>query len=638
MKNLILYLSFFAFFTTGLFCIDYRVGSHLQVPLQNRSDAQALYHSSTDDYHFYGTNKWAVDFNFNNYFETIDSLQFTATKIAVYIPTDIPNCTVSLYGNVNNSPDTLLTSASIDPIAGWNTIVFSQTPRRSRFWAVIEYPTNATNRFVSASSTTEDVHSYFWQPVGTTGIFENFQDTGYNAELLVTLIGKFNYKHNDLELTEFSYPTDFVAHTDVFPNYKIRNNSDIVMNNIALRITMSMPNGELAFKDSVFVTSLNAGQEITQEQIGFTPFTIPENQLQYKIRAVVSSPDETLGYTENNEFTLLKNVFTKTVPYHFIENFLKSTSDNSIISNHEAAVADTCKWIMNYYPYVEDPFYLYDNMLRSQFYKTNSVPTTFLQGISKLFGYMPNWADSFDTHYSSSMEQKTAITIDTIGVLKNEFNQYIAFYKITRDPYPLFQDYLLEGEVFSGIMEKIGPQLYTPIYVTSATANPLLPLVTSEKDSVRIRIDNELIIPHFDNTVEHDSCYFFVIIQNKSTFELLSLAKVRLADHYVVANDDNVAIEKPVVSLFPNPCNTKTSLNFSITAKRDMQNISSTIYNIKGQKVHSQTLLPKGKNLLASSILPVHNYLANGVYFAQFVIYYKDGHTDTITKAFLFLH
>ena len=49
-------------------------------------DSLVYYHTNTDDQHWYGTDSWAVKFDFNNYFSGIDSLEFQAEGARVYIP------------------------------------------------------------------------------------------------------------------------------------------------------------------------------------------------------------------------------------------------------------------------------------------------------------------------------------------------------------------------------------------------------------------------------------------------------------------------------------------------------------------------------------------------------------------------
>ena len=149
-------------------------------------DSLVYYHNNTDDSYWYGTDSWAVRFGFNDFFENIDTLYYETEGAYIYIPNEIADdeLTVKIYADNYGQPEleTLQTSQTISPVYGWNHIVFSETYTDTTIWLVIDYPTNISDRFISASNI-DGTHSYFLQDE----YYLNMADYGFVSEFLFSL-------------------------------------------------------------------------------------------------------------------------------------------------------------------------------------------------------------------------------------------------------------------------------------------------------------------------------------------------------------------------------------------------------------------------------------------------------------------
>ena len=181
-------------------------------------DTLVYYHTNTDDQHWFGSDSWAVKFEFNEFYAGIDSLLFEAEGANIFIPgnSGTDPLTVRLcrdsFGQPLTDPDSLLFSQTIQSseiqYQTWNYFQFPNTiidTTESILWLVVDYPTNSTEQFISASAI-GGLQSYFLD----NGYYYNMFSISYDSEFLFSLHGRFLTEGTDLDLVSIEWEEDFL--------------------------------------------------------------------------------------------------------------------------------------------------------------------------------------------------------------------------------------------------------------------------------------------------------------------------------------------------------------------------------------------------------------------------------------------
>ncbi|MCB5257933.1 MAG: hypothetical protein LHW47_02150, partial [Candidatus Cloacimonetes bacterium] len=131
-------------FVSFSFALDFVPGSGSQVISEDCKEYSFGYHQETDDYHFYGSDKWAVFFDFASVYPAAEISQFITSKALIYLPQTGDSIRVELFSNEFNHPGTLLTWNKVPVSSNWIEVTFPQTVQESSLWLVVTYSTSFT--------------------------------------------------------------------------------------------------------------------------------------------------------------------------------------------------------------------------------------------------------------------------------------------------------------------------------------------------------------------------------------------------------------------------------------------------------------------------------------------------------------
>ncbi|HPR18917.1 MAG TPA: hypothetical protein PLD62_11790, partial [Candidatus Cloacimonadota bacterium] len=227
MKKVVLII--FAITVSFLSALDFVPGSGRNVRPALR-DSLVYYHDNTDDQHWFGSSSWAVKFDFEEYFGSLNGLNFSAEGALIYLPgsESSDNMQIRICENNVNQPNlsasgtifsTTLSAANMI-FGDWNTIDFEQTITNTLLWLVVDYPTNSSHQFISASAT-GGMNSYFLY----NDYYYSMYSVSYESEFLFSLYGYFETDGTDLDVIDFGYTGELGPGNRIYPYITVRNTS-----------------------------------------------------------------------------------------------------------------------------------------------------------------------------------------------------------------------------------------------------------------------------------------------------------------------------------------------------------------------------------------------------------------------------
>ncbi|NQV19684.1 MAG: T9SS type A sorting domain-containing protein [Armatimonadetes bacterium] len=608
-----------------LTAIDFVPGTGKSVQENLRDTTEVYYHTNTDDQHWYGSDSWAVLFDFNNYFPSIDSLYFEADGALVYIPNDnsANDLTIKLYDNDYNQPGNLILSQTISPVSGWNEISFNDTPRDT-VWLVIDYETNPTNQFISASSN-DGTHSYYWDPnFGPDGFYRNMAETGFQSEFLFSLKGQFLIDGIDIELVDFELINNPDIPENYYPNFTVKNNSAQTVDNAYLLVEIGSP--VYSVEDSISLSSLPSNEEVTFDFYGNDEhlYELLSNPSQYSVNADLNCEDDV--FIPNNQISYDFNTFTIRLDKILIENFVQLNDincENIWLDEQIVLDLDSCE-VINYFPEIPDiPFYHPDSYERFNDYNLFGLPTTIIYGEKKILGYNQNsFADTLSLYYLNMLDNyKTFISLQDVsgGFNPVTHDAYVCI-NLRNENASIFQNYLGDCKMYVALTEN-NLETRTDIFgsvlldVITEVSDLQLNYGQNQTDSIWFNLDD--IEPISGNS---DNCSVIFWVQNEITKQIDFINSISIQDFGVLDVNPQEVPEVPVViNIYPNPFSTDRNLNINIRSEKLITSTKIEIYNIKGQLV--QTILQE-ENLLESNLIWnckdfSQNEVASGIYFMK---------------------
>ncbi len=591
----------------------------------NLRETQVHYHTNTDDQHWFGSNSWAVLFDFNNYFPSIDSLYFEATGALVYIPNEnsTNDLTIKLYDNYYNQPGNLILSQTISPVFGWNEISFTDAPRDS-VWLVIDYETNSINQFISASSN-DGTHSYYWDPdFGPNGFYRNMAETGFQSEFLFSLKGQFLIDGIDIELADFDLIHNPEIPENYYPVFTVKNNSDQIVDDAYLLLEIDSPVYIIA--DSISLSSLPPNGEVT-----FDYFEDPEylyellsNPSQYSVASDLNCEQDV--FEPNNVISYSFDTFTIQLEKILIENFVQLNDincENIWLDEQLILNLDSCE-VINYFPEIPDiPFYRPDSYERFNDYNLFGLPTTIIYGEKKIIGYnQSSFTDTLSSYNLYMLENhKTFIFLDDVsgGFNPETLETYVCI-TMRNEVSHIFQNYLTNCKMYVALTEN---NLETRADICGSV---LLNVITeisdlqlnngqTQSDTIWFNLDDiELISGNSDN------CSVVFWIQNEDTKQIDFINSISFQEFGILDFNPGEIPEVPVViNIYPNPFSVKRNLNINIRSEKLITFTKIDVYNIKGQLV--KTIMQEG-NILESNLIWngkdfSQNKVASGIYLMK---------------------
>ena len=576
-------------------------------------DSLVYYHTNTDDQHWFGTDSWAVKFDFNNFFNGIDSLQFKAEGANIYIPNSASNDAMTIklcsdYGNQPNlPPDSVLFSYTIQPAAmnfqDWNYIVFSQTFTDTLFWLVVDYHTNSSNQFISASAI-DGAHSYFEDE----GYYYNMLAYSFESEFLFSLQGKFMTDGNDLDLISLEWVGNIAAGEDIFPKFIVKNNSDNVVVNAYLNLEMLYPFGEIELLyntsgevcDSIPLPSLQPDETVIFDMTDSLKFELLPQPSQYEVTAELFCSEDSL--MQNNSIELEFDTFNIPQTQVIIENAVKlnNPGSESIWTIQDGMFPDdNCK-IINYFADIPDePFFNYSSFERFHYYDLLGFPVTIVGGKRRILGYLSqNYSVTLSSFFNEVLENDcTFVSSDTCFAYYNENGDVEVCIDMVNCDTSIFYDFFDDCKLCVAVIEDVineeglPEDTTVPIMIDMITEVPDMQLtyLTSYCDTIEFNQleDFETIGGELNN------CRIVYWIQNNETKDIYysnSLPFDEFTFVAVDALDEEIEQVAQKISIYPNPFKPSgagrspaTTISFSVAENIKSANIK--IYNIKGQKI-----------------------------------------------------
>ena len=609
---LILFLGCFSF------ALDFVPGSGSQVIPEDNKEYNFAYHQGTDDYHFYGSDKWAVLFDFESVYPAVEISQFLVSKALIFLPQIGDSIKVELFTNEYNNPGTLLTWNKVPVSNNWVEITFPQTVQESALWMVATYATSFTGTYVSASYGA-GTHSYYSNTnVPQSPYYQSFASAGFNAELLFGLAGEFVLDSQiiDLELTYFNLEGSVEPGQTVTPTFAIYNHSSVPVTDATIHLNVYSPDPDFAFFDEIPVTETinphslyefnNQNPEFLEHQ-----FILPEEPLQLKLRAALVSSHNDNDPQANNIRLIHRFSFADSYPIFLIENFLRWQNASQITWSQDQYNFPQFH-ILNYFPILGDTLSNLAAQNRFNWYSFNSLPRTVINGDLKINGFATNYGNQFVQLCTQAQNNKTFVSSSDCRIMSDgNSDQLSASLTLNNARTQLYSsaveyDIVSSSRLFVGLFKK-----------------------QNFNDEERWVIDRWIMqnqaLNGSLNAAQSLTIDFFIPLNNISLSELEESYRIyywlQLIDagkilyssfaefnNLVAINDFNNAV--PRLYITSNPLHRGELMKITLNNDKPLGRVQ--VYNLKGQKI-------KEYHTTKSEIaFTAEQFPANGIYFLRF--------------------
>jgi len=597
---------------TGIVCLP---GSGTQVEGPDRSFHFA-YHSSSDDLHFYGSNFWAVRFDFANYyFPTLLDLSFTVSALRLWVPQTGDSVKVRLMTDVEGQPGlpqladlrTVVTSNQI-------TLPLPAPITTQQIWMLVEYNTNFSSRFVSASQGGGS-RSFFLNTSMDTPYYQSLASAGFPAELLFGAEGEF-VDVSDLRLKHLGLDGDISPGTTVYPNFSLHNHSGQHLSSVTLNLSLLTPDAESNFNRTIHITDLipayadyvwDSGNPAYFDQA----IDLPAQPMQMRLRGTLSSELGQTDYSGNNTLDRYLYSFADTPPLNLVENFFRTSNAPALLSV-EAQVLEDALYRpihpLSYFPILADSLSAPGAMLRFNWYGFNSTPVVVLGGKRSILGYDGGFGPEFTANCDSLITDKSFISSgsatltyapDSVGMRFSFSNENTALLSGT-GIYDLAANTLL----FSGLFRHEDLD-GSSAWVFDRWITHALPITESLNQGETMQIEADMARTGLDYDYQY-RVYYWLQEQGAGPVYYAGMQDLNFP-----VNSDEELLAKPVLSLMPNPLRGQSSLTLSLGRTDSKSDYHLSIYNLRGQLIHKLTFHEDRINL-PSGIFP-----ASGIYFVR---------------------
>ncbi|MCB5246934.1 MAG: T9SS type A sorting domain-containing protein [Candidatus Cloacimonetes bacterium] len=612
--------------------LESRPGSGSRVWPQDSREYNFSYHSGTDDFHFYGSNIWAVRFNFAEVYPQSLASEFLVSKALLWLPQTGDSVRVELFTDFYGGPGTSLASAQAEVTSNQLEIPFSNPVQGDSLWLVVTYNTNFANRFVAASAGGGS-RSYYWNTNDVNPYFQSLAEAGFNSELLFGLAGDFVLSGPDLQLTEFELEGSLQPRQQVGPTFAIYNHSDLTVYDANVMITVTSPESAFVLQDTVWVPEPippRSEYVFNAQSPGFAghQFSLPDQPLQLKLRAVLdtliapSLPAEPLA---NNRITINRFSLADEYPVWLAENFLRAGNSVQITATQDPFDFPAVH-ILNYFPILSDSLANVPAQIRFNWYNFNTLPRTVVNGDLRLNGFSASYTGQYQQHCQDAQALKTFVSgsncrlehIPQNDLISAEitFSNTNTLLWATANEYNLVSSSCLNVGIFRKVFFD-GAERYV-IDRWIAHGEPLSgPLGAGEELSVSFNVSLSNL--SLAELAQGYRLYYW--LQLAGGGRILYSAYSDFTD--VVASQDEVC-PVPELRLGPNPLRGNGSLRISLAGGRKLGTVR--IYNLRGQKIIEIAGAGDELNLSASQ------FPASGIYLLRVEHPLPQGKTTILNK------
>lgn len=591
--------------------IQYLPGSGQRIEPSQR-DFHLKYHTGSDDLHFYGSNSWAVCFDFANYYHPNHiNLSFTINSLVLWFPQVGDSVQVRLMTDVEGTPG-LPQLASFNAFTDANLLQI-QLPEpitSEKLWMLVDYPTNFSSKFVSASNG-GGTHSYFLNTTMTTPYYQSFANAGFSAELLFGVMGNFE-DLNLFQLTQLDLDGIIMPGAEVFPRFRIYNHSNTTLQDVRLNLTLSAQSASHNINRNISLPQpipphsefvWNSSHPDYHSQ----GITLPEVPLQMRMRGVCYH-----GNQPSNSLDKYLYIFADEPPIFLVENFLRQNNAATILDLENQILTDEIyRNIHNltYFPVLADSLANPGSSAHFNWYGFSSTPQIALGGKRRMQGLTGGFADLFKANCDSLITDRGFISYADVDITYETDN--ISF----RFVYANDSTTLLSGSgaynlstnsrFFAGLFKKVQLNGNTSwvfdrwVKHAMALADPL-----DKDDEITIQSLTSLI--GIDLDAEYRLYYW---LQERAGGPIFHANFVQLS--IPVANEDHY-LPPPSFHVAPNPLRGNGFLDIYHHAPQGKNAMVISIYNLRGQKIW-QGNLKDGNVRLAADIFPTSGvYLIRG--------------------------
>ncbi len=642
MKKSIIIIYLLAIFIS-VYTIDFNYGTRNYVREDNKNSQLLFYHNNSDDFHFYGSNKWAVNFKISEILDNAVTDSFNVSGTRIYIPETpnhpqgISNIKVYLYNDFNNRPGDLLYHNHQNLITlytGWNDLNFGDNFLTRNAWVVFEIPTSENGPFIVGSQGTGR-NSYFWDSFNSSeGTFVSMNNLGYDVDFLVDLKGTFKKPIMIIEIEEINLPNDLNPGEALNPYITLKNNSPTTANEIFFTIQVLNNSAGVNIIDTVFVAQpLPQGESITINDYD-EDIILPDFPAQYAVTFTTSCVSDNNAVFKRRKIRDI-DVFTRTKDRILIDIFAdtREQTDNQIISMIENSdYLDSSDIIFHFPTSLNlDPMHTIGAYQRSLQYMQLGTQHTFFNGRNKISYYNSNnYMNLFDDNYNLSMQDRTFLSNHNVELRTDSNNLILSFTISNEDTYLLQthnqvsanrRDLVFHAAIIQkNYYDKISKD-FTVLsqFITDFSTGKALTLNRGLTE------DFDITFPYYSLNLLGDNSLndlnVLIWIQNNFNkqiyyHDIISMANLEF--NYMAEHSD---AQTSIIESYPNPTNFKSGINLNLYEKDNIKNISANLYNIKGQKVKQLIINNKSysNNIhnLNINIIEEHNNLSSGIYFIK---------------------
>jgi len=569
------------------------------------------YHNSSNDYNFFGSNRWAVRFNFQNAYPGMEDLLFSTSGARLWFPNLGDSVTVELALDSVGGPGIPIARKRAAVDQHLIDISFDAEIEADVIWLLVDYRTNMSNRFVAASRGS-GTNSYFMNHVGESQHLSSFSNAGFNCDLLFGLLGDFVFDEVDLRLQSFDLEGDLIPGGEVSPGFSVYNHSQIPINEAWLSLILSRPGFAAYDTLDIFIPhSLEPHQLYTFDaETAFLPtISLPADPTQMRIEATIHSEhQESEEHIANNSKLKNYQIFVESSPYHLVENFIRQ--DYSDLYHQIQQSGDTSGLqFINFYPILSDSLANLGSMRRFNWYSFNSIPITAGAGHKRILGFTNSYGDLLEDMLFQIQQDRSFISGSSCTIRSQEESDNIDInLQFSNNSTTLYtgasQSLMMQSRLFVGLFRKhdFGTSQSYGLSRWIAFADTVnSPLNLGAEISKDYQLSASGI--SLDELSQEYRIYYWIQERNGGRIYYANYCDFDPETGSFISDD---LIPAAILELYPNPIASDKDLSVRFPDYAEL-----SIYNVRGQRIYYKPDFYQSESI-KHSIFP-----ASGIYFVR---------------------
>jgi hypothetical protein len=607
-------------------------------------DRDFYYHNNTDDQHWYGTNKWAVRFDFSEVYPSFGTSSFVINKVKAYFPVTpdtLSHVVVNLYSDAGTAPGIVISTTTIDSVSDWIEFTLDTPVTVSSCWMLVTCNTTYSGPYISAS-VGGGHHSYYWDTNMPTHYFQNLYLAGIYSEFLFSVTGHFELSDTDLELNTFDLKPSILPGRNVYPEFTIINNTDSAVDSAYIDLSVTSPNPDFALQDTIYVNRTIAPNgsvflAFTDPVCQQHPIALPVYPTQFRVRAILHTEFDLADTLFNNNKTVYYNSFNGEMPFKMVENFIR-TSQSELFLQAQDVVNEGVFRPLNYFPVLNDPHYRLGAVQRFNWYGFSGQPMTVAGGDDNITGFnSATYPDAYTASLNELNNQRTFLSINALSFNLPDPYTFVSVRVTLRNPDTyVFNDgvepsLVRQSRFYAALYKKeqlFGQQRYVfdRWAAYQDTIGTAIPLGESWLKQFAFSVSN---IGLDSLMTDYDLVFW---IQHNTTKQIIFSGMASLNE--ITANNDDVIPSVPLqLTLSPNPVRAGRDLHLDLSGANGKAVSGYRIYNIKGQLVCSGVIDDPAK----SNAIPISALTTSGIYLIRFDITDRANPGKTVTQSRKFI-